>query len=143
MKTDLFEEAYNQDHLLWDLFSKTRLSIGVDLDLRTPTLAAARNSSRNLCPYWLVVPLMERFPWVRQYQLVQEQPDLVRLLVVAAPEVTDAPEKLSGWRRDAEEDCGGSVRVVVEQVAQIPLEPSGKFHSIRSRLHRPVDGPTP
>jgi SAM-dependent methyltransferase len=45
LKTDLFEEAYNRDHLLWDLFSKTRLSIGVDLDLRTPALAAARNSA--------------------------------------------------------------------------------------------------
>ena len=98
---------------------------------------------RILCPYWLVVPLMERFPWVRQYQLVQERPDLVRLMVVAAPEVTDAPERLSGWRRDAEEDCGAPVRVVVEQVAQIPLEPSGKFRSIRSLLHRPVAGPTP
>ena len=42
LKTDLFEEAYNRDHILYDLFPEACLTIGMDLDMAT-----ARRASRG------------------------------------------------------------------------------------------------
>jgi len=44
MKTDLFEEAYGQDQILFDLFPKARLTIGMDICRDTVQRAAL------LCP---------------------------------------------------------------------------------------------
>ncbi len=45
LKTDLFEEAYGLDRILYDLFPEARLAVGVDLDVKTVRAAASRNGS--------------------------------------------------------------------------------------------------
>ena len=45
LKTDLFEEAYGLDRILYDLFPDARLTVGIDLNPVTVRGAAARNGS--------------------------------------------------------------------------------------------------
>ncbi len=45
LKTDLFEEAHNEDRILGDLFPQCRLVLGFDLNESTVRLAAARRES--------------------------------------------------------------------------------------------------
>ena len=93
---------------------------------------------RVLEPYKLVIPLLERWPWVRQYQLVQERSDLLCLKVVPAAGVTDVAERLEDWLRYSREQCGDQVQVVIEHVSDIPLGAGGKFQSIVSKVQRPA-----
>jgi phenylacetate-CoA ligase len=91
---------------------------------------------RLLIPHVLVLPLMQTCPWIRKFQLVQELPDLLRLKVVAAPDVADVEARLAGWRQDSQQQCGDGVRIVVEQLSGIPNQPSGKYRSIVSLVKR-------
>jgi hypothetical protein len=93
---------------------------------------------RVLSPYKLVIPLLEGWPWVRQYQLVQERLDLLRLKVVPSAGVTDVAERLQEWLRYSSEECGDQVQIVIEQVSEIPLGPGGKLQSIVSKVQRPA-----
>jgi phenylacetate-CoA ligase len=97
---------------------------------------------RVLPPYKLVIPLLQRWPWVRQYQLVQERLDLLRLKVVPAHGVTDIAERLEGWLRYSREQCGPQVQIVIEQVSEIPLGTGGKFQQLVSKVQRPAKGST-
>jgi hypothetical protein len=54
----------------------------------------------------------------------------VRLRVVAPAEVPDPVARLGEWVRFSEEACGGQVRILVEQTAEIPLEANGKFRPV-------------
>jgi phenylacetate-CoA ligase len=93
---------------------------------------------RVLPSYFLRLPLVERWPWVRQYQLVQERLDLLRLKVVPTDGVTDVAERLEDWLRFSREQCGDRVRIVIEQVSEIPLGPGGKFQQLVSKVQRPA-----
>jgi phenylacetate-CoA ligase len=88
--------------------------------------------------YFLRLPLVERWPWVRQYQLVQERLDLLRLKVVAVDGVTDVAVHLEDWLRFSREQCGSEVQIVIEQVSEIPLGPGGKFQQLISMVERPA-----
>lgn len=48
LKTDLFEEAYGLDRILYDLFPETSLAIGVDMSRDTVRQAASRNGSTGI-----------------------------------------------------------------------------------------------
>ena len=87
-----------------------------------------------LWPDRLIIPLLEHWRWLKQYQLVQERLDLLCLKVVPSAGVTDVAERLQDWLRYSREQCGGQVRVVIEHVSEIPLGPSGKFQSIVSKV---------
>jgi hypothetical protein len=89
---------------------------------------------RVLPSYFLRLPLVERWQWVRQYQLVQERLDLLCLKVVPADGVTDVAERLQDWLRFSREQCGGQVRIVIEQVSEIPLGAGGKFQQLVSKV---------
>jgi phenylacetate-CoA ligase len=93
---------------------------------------------RVLPSYFLRLPLVERWQWVRQYQLVQERLDVLRLKVVAADGVTDVAAQLEDWLRFAREQCANQVQIVIEQVPEIPLGAGGKFQQLISM----VQGPT-
>jgi phenylacetate-CoA ligase len=70
---------------------------------------------------------------VRQYQLVQEALDRVRLLVVPTPELdTERQEQI---RQALIRLMGPEMTVLVERVATIGCEPSGKRPIIRSMKH--------
>jgi phenylacetate-coenzyme A ligase PaaK-like adenylate-forming protein len=85
---------------------------------------------RSLHSYVLIARLLLDAPWVRHFQFIQERPDLVRLRVVAPAEVPDPVARLGEWVRFSEEACGGQVRILVEQTAEIPLEANGKFRPV-------------
>lgn len=75
--------------------------------------------------------------WIRQYQLLQERSDRVRLRVVpggSAPR--DARERLHA---PLAELLGPGVEVDVELVAHIPIEQTGKFRVARSLVHSEYD----
>jgi hypothetical protein len=69
-------------------------------------------------------------PAVRQYQLIQEAPERVRLLVVPAPEFDEG--RRVRLRRDLESLLGEEVAVTVETVSAIPCERSGKRPVIKT-----------
>ncbi|HEY5480808.1 MAG TPA: AMP-binding protein [Verrucomicrobiae bacterium] len=89
---------------------------------------------RVLPAYLLRLPLVERWPWVRQYQLAQERLDLLRLKVVPVDGVTDVAERLQDWLRFSREQCGYQVQIVIEQVSEIPLGTGGKFQQLVSKV---------
>ena len=67
---------------------------------------------------------------VRQYQLIQESADRVRLLVVPAGQWDEA--RRSQIQSDLKRLIGDGVDVAVETVSEIPLEKSGKRPIIKS-----------
>jgi phenylacetate-CoA ligase len=91
---------------------------------------------RSLHPYSLLNPLLDTAPWIRQFQLVQDELEEVRLKVVAPPGVTNAEEKLGEWLLLAHDRCGALVRILVEQVTEIPGDPSGKIKLVRCGINR-------
>jgi phenylacetate-CoA ligase len=80
---------------------------------------------RQLHPYVLLVALVDDSPWLRQYQLVQERPDLIRVRVAGLDAAT--AEQREQLRLRLVEACGGGVRIDLESVDEIRPEPNGKF----------------
>jgi phenylacetate-CoA ligase len=89
-------------------------------------------NGRRFVPHLLVRTLRERHGWVRQFQLVQERQNQVRLKVAAPPELTDIEERLGDWLRLLRAHCGEEVRIEVERVASIPLGANGKYRGVVS-----------
>ncbi len=80
---------------------------------------------RQLHPYPLLTALLDDSPWLRQYQIVQEQPGFIRVRTAGLDRATvDEREQL---RRRLGEVCGGGVRIELEAVDVIRAEPNGKF----------------
>lgn len=84
---------------------------------------------RRLHPLELVNRLCMERPWIRQVQFAWRPPGW--LTVVVAAEVEDAAERLAGWCGALERECGGGVRVTVEQVGAIAAEAGGKVRLVR------------
>lgn len=80
---------------------------------------------RQLHPYMLLPALVDDSPWLRQYQLVQERPDLIRVRVAGLAQAT--AEQREQLRLRLVEACGGGVQVDLERVDEIRPEPNGKF----------------
>ena len=78
--------------------------------------------------YWTI--LLRSRPGLRQFQVVQEQLDRLRILYRRDPDVAqpDFQHFLSGIRKT----CGESVRVDFEEVDRISAEPNGKFRVVKS-----------
>lgn len=68
--------------------------------------------------------------WIRQYQLVAESSGVVRLLAV--PVSAQSPDLAVRLEKDLLELLGSDVKVTIEFVPAIPLEPSGKRPIIRN-----------
>jgi len=49
LKTDLFEEAYGEDHLLFDLLPEPYIPVGIDLSLRTIARAHQKHGDTRAC----------------------------------------------------------------------------------------------
>jgi phenylacetate-CoA ligase len=69
---------------------------------------------------------------IRECQVVQEAPDLVRLLVVADSEFDAAQERLV--RSNAHSRLGDGVRIELVRVDRIPRARNGKFRGVVSRV---------
>jgi phenylacetate-CoA ligase len=90
------------------------------------------SDGRLLHPYQIVVPMKEKAPWIRQYQLVQERRDLITLRIV--PFTAPAPEQMSAVQETLTGVLGPAVALRVLLVQEIPLEASGKFRVSRSHV---------
>lgn len=79
-----------------------------------------------------LIYVVREIPGVQQYKIIQDEVDVIRVLVV--------PDRLfpsDGPRRIAEgitQRLGADVRVIVENAAQIPPDPSGKFRYVASKV---------
>ena len=85
---------------------------------------------RVLHPYRVIHPILAGGKdWVRQYQITQERLDLFVVRVV--PSEDPSPERLAEVSSSLQELMGPDVHVQLLLVPEIPLEPAGKFRTIR------------
>lgn len=89
---------------------------------------------RLLHPYEILVRLQEE-GWVRQYRLVQEREDLIRIDLVPGPQFS--PDRLAAFQGRAAEVLRGEARLEARLVEQIDSSASGKFHLARSLVEPP------
>lgn len=68
--------------------------------------------------------------WIAEYQLIQEELDRFRLMVVPARTVKDEEEIL--LRQAMAQELGAAAQLMIEWVDAIPVSGSGKFHFCRS-----------
>ena len=89
---------------------------------------------RLIHPYQIIDTLLhDRIKWMRQYQLVQERPDLIILRVVAHQKPT--PQRLAEIHSDARKLFGARADLRIDWVDEISAEPNGKYRLARSELH--------
>ena len=82
---------------------------------------------RSIHPYRLATTLVRSASWLRQFQIVQEKSDRIRLKLVAM-EGSVPPANWGGeMRRVFSESLGEGIRIEMEWVDRIPKEPNGKF----------------
>ena len=87
---------------------------------------------KSIHPYALIEPLMRAAPWLRQYQMVQEGLDRLRVRVVRMAEAPAAAECLATVQRVVEQSAEGRLRVEADLVERIEPEANGKFRPWRS-----------
>lgn len=76
-------------------------------------------------PNVLVTPLVEGVPWIRRYQVVQEEVDRIRIKLVPMPHSNPSPETVARVGRMLAGRLEG-IRLEIELVDEIPLGPNGK-----------------
>lgn len=79
-----------------------------------------------------LIYIVRDLPGVKQFKIVQESLDLTRVLVVMDGRFE--PDSLRKIDQGLRARLGQTVRVAVEQVAEIPAEQSGKFRYVISRV---------
>jgi phenylacetate-CoA ligase len=92
---------------------------------------------RAVHPYILVHVLMAEAPWLRQYQIVQEDPGLIRVRVAPLRNTTPDSDAVNRVGQAISTKLGGTVRVIVDVVDHIAMEPSGKYRPYYSRVPQP------
>ena len=102
----------------------------------------AREADRNadgrvVHPYEIIAILGKAAPWIREFQLVQERMDLVRLRLV--PSASPAAAELAGLEQAIRTFLGRDVTVRVEAVDEIRLEPNAKLRVCRSLVTSEYD----
>jgi phenylacetate-CoA ligase len=87
---------------------------------------------RQMHPYALVRSLV-RVAGVRQYHILQEELDFIRVRLVGLDSMTENDQ----WAIAAqlEEECGPNVRVELEAVDEIRPEPNRKFRPYQSLVN--------
>ena len=80
----------------------------------------------------MVVHLVKGRPEIQGFKLVQESPDLVRVLLVVRGELSD--EVTSTIAHGLRAHLGEGMRVEFESLGEIPREKSGKYRTVVSRL---------
>jgi phenylacetate-CoA ligase len=75
--------------------------------------------------------LLKDFPAIERFQVVQEEPELIRLKIVANGNWCAADE--ADVKREVEKVVGNTVRFLIERVDEIPLTRSGKLQVVVNR----------
>jgi len=92
---------------------------------------------RVVHPYEIIAILGKTAPWIREFQLVQERTDLVRLRLV--PSAAPTAAELAALESAVGAFLGAAVSVRVETVAEIRLEPNAKLRVCRSLVASAYD----
>jgi len=95
---------------------------------------------REIYAWYIVSLFSEQAPWIRQYDLEQE--DSGRILMRAVPLRLPSPEDIEACRELFKIVLGPDLDVRVEIVTHIPPGPGGKFYYHRSRrlsVYHPED----
>jgi len=79
-----------------------------------------------------LIYILRDLPQVRAFKIVQESLDLTRVLVV--PETALGTDLLDKIRLGFQARLGKEVEIIVEEVAEIPAERSGKFRYVISKV---------
>ncbi len=86
-----------------------------------------------------LIYILRDLPQVRAFKIIQESLDLMRVLVVPEGRLgTDLVEKI---QQGFKARLGQAVTIIVEEVAEIPAEKSGKFRYVISKVAK--DNPAP
>ena len=85
------------------------------------------SGGNSLHPYALSKPLFQIAPWLRQFQIIQEHDNQIRVKLVPSAGVSPSPEALTAVRNAMNAVLGADVVVKVELTELIPPEPNGKF----------------
>lgn len=97
---------------------------------------------REVYPWYIVSLFPDRAPWIRQYDIEQDESGPIRMRVVPCRIPTESEiENCRGLFRSA---LGPNVEVRIEIVKDIPPGPGGKYYYQRSRrrsVYRPEDLP--
>jgi phenylacetate-CoA ligase len=101
-----------------------------ELHGRADDLLLALDGSK--VPGQMVVHLVRSRPEIEGFKLVQEAPDLVRVLLVVRGELT--PDVKTSVVVGIRARLGEGMRVEFERVDTIPREASGKYRTVVSRL---------
>lgn len=101
-----------------------------ELHGRADDLLLALDGSR--VPGQMVVHLVKGRPEIQGFKLVQDSPDLVRVLLVVTGELS--AEVTSSIAHGLRAHLGEGMRVEFELVGEIPREASGKYRTVVSRL---------
>jgi phenylacetate-CoA ligase len=88
---------------------------------------------RVVHPYGVFLPLRQRSPWIRTFQVTQRRIDHFVMQVVASPPPT--AEQVALVREMAAAGLGAGVRFDLEIVPDLAVETSGKFRVYRSLVH--------
>lgn len=97
----------------------------------------------KLHPYHLLEPLVKEAPWLRRYQLVQEQVDRIVLKMVPLPGVRPDQSQLERLRAGLERPLGAGVDLVMELVESLPSAGNGKFRPYYSLVRDGSSCPAP
>jgi phenylacetate-CoA ligase len=84
-------------------------------------------NGRSIHPYSLSTALVRSAPWLRQFQIVQERSDRIRLKLVPMEGSHPPADWSCEMRRAFAERLGDGVRIELAWVDRIPKEPNGKF----------------
>jgi len=85
-------------------------------------------------PGQVLVLTLRDIPGITGFKVVQECADLVRLLIVRTAEFPAGAEE--AIRKGFQSHLGAAMRVVLEPVAVIPREASGKYRTVECRIGR-------
>lgn len=91
-------------------------------------------SGRSVHAYTLGDRLIEDVPWIRQFQIVQEQRDLFRVKLVPARGAWPGPEAVGPVVALLRDRVGEPVRVEIHLVGDIPPDASGKCRAYQCRV---------
>lgn len=92
---------------------------------------------RLVHPYEIIAILSQYAPWIREYQLIQKQTDLIVLSLV--PDSPLCPQKVARLQAAVVAFLGQRVVFSIDIVPEIRLEPNGKFRVCRSFVQSAYD----
>ncbi|MEO6562227.1 MAG: AMP-binding protein [Nitrosospira sp.] len=79
-----------------------------------------------------LIYILRDMPQVRNFKIIQESPDLTRVWIVS--EVGLIPETIAKIECGFKARLGSAVNVVIEEMAEIPADKSGKFRYVVSKV---------